>query len=180
MKNQRKEERKRFRKVFLMIPMLFLTIAGLSVATYAYWVSTASDNASGNIEIGNGDTELVVSLDVAEHNPLIPSRYATDSFSGRDRVAITITANWTGEGTFTGDVGMSYEFNSIGIYTSEDLKEMFKLEMDIEEVEISTSDVNFPITFTLTFYAEPLDETIYNAIKDKSIVVNVTITVTPN
>lgn len=65
MKNQRKE-RKSFRKVFLIISILLLTIATLSVTTYAWWNSLQKDK---NVEVSVGDT---VSIKV-DGNDITPS-----------------------------------------------------------------------------------------------------------
>lgn len=94
MENKRKE-RKSFRKVFLIVPILFLMIVTLSVATYAWWNSLQTNK---NVEVEIGDRVTIVANSATGFefgSGLVP--IGTDLINGQVNVVTgTIVLNITG------------------------------------------------------------------------------------
>lgn len=166
--------------------MIVFALLATITATYAYWVSTASDNASGNVQIGDGETTLAVAFSSQDGNVLIPTDYATGDFSGRDTVEITFNAVWTGDGSFSGTISMtSFTFTTITnsksgnpvTLTDADLKLMFNVTFTAVAIE---SGEDILVKVTLTFATEPSSKAIYDTIANEILTVDVTFTVVPN
>ena len=172
---------------FAVMRFALVTTVGV---TYAYWVSTARDTASSDpVEIGDGETTLVVAFGSQDGKVLIPSAYATeDPFLERDTEEITFTAVWTGDGSFSGNIDMtSFTFTTISNsnsgnlveLTDTDLKSMFNVSFNAVPIKSGAAN-QISIIITLTFENEPSTKAIYDTIANETLTVEVEFTVTPN
>lgn len=170
MENQRKE-RKSFRKVFLLIPMLLLSIATLSVVTYAFWNSLQT---SKKVEVPIGDgVEIVVNLSSQTSKSLVPLGQALQP-GQTESVVITYNVILSEETVNALDLSVSY--SDVKINDSTLNTGLVNINIDPEATTINNSNVVVTVTVTLT---EPADQAQYDAIKNQPITFTLTFTATP-
>lgn len=180
--------KKKTLKKLSLITIISLVILVASVSLAASWpinVNPPKDSKKGTpIEFGEGgEVTTVINLNdrnLTKGKVLVPEGKVVDSTKQTDEIIYTISLLWTehedsqgssGDAPFIGELKYTYEISGV----DESVKHLVKVEPNIlADTIFFNEEKEVTLTITLTI---PKDETEYELIKGKELIITLTIEV---
>jgi hypothetical protein len=171
------------------IGLLVMLALVVTSGTFAYWASTlggTSDTTSGTVTIGAGAEEastITLGAVTPTGSALIPTGQGVDGTDDTATFSVPVAWAQTTGTEFSGATGtlvVTVAYSMTGnAYTSAELDAMFSFSVTGDGA-ITEGAAASAVVVTVVFDTEPLDQTIYEAVINETLTVDITYTVTPD